>query len=162
MRTRFVIVMAIAATPFLTSCNDTSEPVDVPAAGAGSTTITTEPDTAAPSSSTTTTRPAPTTEATSATAAPTTTTTPQPVTTPERTVELLRRGDEGPRVALIQLKLAALGYLPAGSDSGVFDAATSRAVLAFQGDYGLIVDGLVGPQTERAISAAAESINPEG
>ena len=41
------------------------------------------------------------------------------------------------------------------------DAATRSAVLAFQGDYGLVVDGIIGPETERAISAAAESINPE-
>ena len=37
-------------------------------------------------------------------------------------------------------------------------AATNRAVLAFQGDYGLIVDGVVGPDTTRSLRAAAASI----
>jgi N-acetylmuramoyl-L-alanine amidase len=84
-----------------------------------------------------------------------------PTTTPVRDPEFLRQGDEGSRVGLIQFKLVALGYLPPGADSGIFDSATNSAVLAFQGDYGLIVDGVIGPETERAISAAAESINPE-
>jgi len=75
---------------------------------------------------------------------------------------LIRQGDEGPRVELVQLKLIALGYLPEGSATGVFGGATNSAVLTFQSEYGLVVDGLVGPETERAISAAAESINPEG
>ena len=86
---------------------------------------------------------------------------PVPETTEGQNPDFLRQGDEGPRVGLIQFKLVALGYLPAGGDTGVFDGATNSAVLSFQGEYGLIVDGIIGPETERAISAAAESINPE-
>ena len=84
-----------------------------------------------------------------------------PATTEGRNPDFLRQGDEGSRIGLIQFKLVALGYLPEGGDTAVFDGATNSAVLAFQGDYGLIVDGIIGPETERAISAAAESINPE-
>jgi peptidoglycan hydrolase-like protein with peptidoglycan-binding domain len=84
-----------------------------------------------------------------------------PETTSARDPDFMRQGDEGPRIGLIQFKLVALGYLPPGGDTGVFDSATNSAVLEFQGDYGLIVDGIIGPETERAISAAAESINPE-
>jgi peptidoglycan hydrolase-like protein with peptidoglycan-binding domain len=86
---------------------------------------------------------------------------PAPETTAGRNPDFLRQGDEGPRIGLIQFKLVALGYLPTGGDTDVFDGATNSAVLSFQGDYGLIVDGIIGPETERAISAAAESINPE-
>ena len=86
---------------------------------------------------------------------------PAPDTTEVQNPDFLRQGDEGPRVGLIQFKLVVLGYLPTGGDTAVFDAATNSAVLSFQGDYGLIVDGIIGPETERAISAAAESINPE-
>ncbi|WP_423982395.1 peptidoglycan-binding domain-containing protein [Ilumatobacter sp.] len=84
------------------------------------------------------------------------------MTTAERTVKLLRQGDEGPEVGVMQLKLIVLGYLPTGSDTGVFDGATNSAVLSFQSEYGLVVDGLVGPETERSISAAANSINADG
>ena len=86
---------------------------------------------------------------------------PAPETTEGRNPDFLRQGDEGSRIGLIQFKLVALGYLPAGGDTAVVDGTTNSAVLAFQGDYGLIVDGIIGPETERAISAAAESINPE-
>ena len=95
------------------------------------------------------------------TAPPAPSTEPAPATTVGSDPEFLRLGDEGPRIGLIQFKLVVLGYLPPGGDTAVFDAATNSAVLEFQGDYGLIVDGVIGPETDRAITAAAESINPE-
>lgn len=58
----------------------------------------------------------------------------------------------------MQELLARTGYLGPGYVDGVFDRATNRAVLAFQGDYGLIVDGVVGPETRRSLRAAAASI----
>jgi hypothetical protein len=72
-------------------------------------------------------------------------------------VILFRQGDEDPRIARVQEKLIRLDYLPAGSATGTFDRATNGAILRFQGDYGLVVDGLLGPQTETAINAAAAS-----
>ena len=159
------------------SCTGGSDTVEVPGAGtigaateqpADTTTSSTEPPVATelPTPTpvpTTTTAPPPAAEAAPPVdaAPPEPEPTPAPETTAGRNPDFLRQGDEGSRIGLIQFKLVALGYLPAGGDTAVFDGATNSAVLAFQGDYGLIVDGIIGPETERAISAAAESINPE-
>lgn len=64
-----------------------------------------------------------------------------------------RRGDRGPAVAEIRAKLAALDLLPSeGSD--VFDECCDRAVRGFQQRRGLRADGLVGPDTYRALDEA--------
>lgn len=173
----------IASTALLVltgaACTGGSDGVEVP--GAATTVVVTAPPTAtaaptspqpvvselptptpAPTTSEVpTTAAVPTTAVAPSTAAPPPTEATPPATTEARDPDFLRPGDEGPRIGLIQFKLVALGYLPPGGDTGIFDAATSSAVLAFQGDYGLVVDGIIGPETERAISAAAESINPE-
>ena len=137
---------------------DTELPTPTPAPQA------TDPPTAEPGTPSPATDPPPATDTTSGTS-PETSPDTSPDTSPEITSgqnpDFLRQGDEGPRIGLIQFKLVVLDYLPAGGDTGVFDSATNSAILAFQGDYGLIVDGIIGPETERAISAAAESINPE-
>lgn len=112
--------------------------------------------TSAPSPSTT--QVPATSEAPATTAAPATTDAP---TTTESNVVYYRSGDEGPEVAVLQLKLETVGFLASGYTVGVFDSATNGAVLEFQGQYGLIVDGIVGPETERALTAAAVSVNPE-
>ncbi len=108
---------------------------------------------------------APTTPATTAapTAPPTTPapTAPPPTTDPPREVEYLRQGDEGPRIATMQRELIALDLLPPGADTGVFDAATNSALLSFQGQWGLLVDGVFGPETDRALTAAAQSVARE-
>ncbi|WP_040492642.1 peptidoglycan-binding domain-containing protein [Ilumatobacter nonamiensis] len=161
-RSRLASAAIVVTSLLAVSCSDGSEGVAVPGAAVTDTTPTTREPPTAPSSTTTTTTTTSTTVAPSTTAAPTTSLAPSAPTTAERSVTLIRQGDEGPRVELVQLKLIALGYLPAGSATGVFDGATNSAVLRFQGEYGLVVDGLVGPQTERSISAAAESVNPEG
>lgn len=62
-----------------------------------------------------------------------------------------RQGDTGPVVAEIRAKLAALQLAPPGDS---FDAATDRAVRAFQQQRGLRVDGIVGPLTYRALNEA--------
>jgi hypothetical protein len=167
--TRIAAIAMLALALAGAACTGNSDAVDTPGAPStlpnGEQPTTVPPPTAAP---TTLPPPTPTTTTTTTTVAPTTTEAPTVTTSPATTAtaaapnpEFLRQGDEGPRVGLIQFKLVALGYLPTGGDTGVFDAATNSAVLAFQGDYGLIVDGIIGPETERAISAAAESINPE-
>ena len=60
---------------------------------------------------------------------------------------LLRSGDSGSGVAFVQQALASLGHY-AGEDHGAFDAATERAVMAFQASAGLSADGAVGPITQ--------------
>lgn len=160
---RALVIVLTVLSPLAIACSGSSDGVAVPGGSAPGDTIQSELS----ANTTTTTEPATssTAEVTTTgvtTTLATTTSEPAPVTTAERTVTLLRRGDEGPRVELVQLKLIALGYLPVGSDTGVFDDATNSAVLTFQSEYGLVVDGLIGPETERSISAAAESVNPEG
>jgi peptidoglycan hydrolase-like protein with peptidoglycan-binding domain len=60
---------------------------------------------------------------------------------------LLAKGSAGPQVAAVQ---RALG-LPAGAVTGRFDTRTEREVRAFQTRHGLLVDGIVGPQTRAAL-----------
>jgi N-acetylmuramoyl-L-alanine amidase len=69
-------------------------------------------------------------------------------------VQLLRRGDTGPAVAEIQAALAGLGLLHGPPPHAEYDEATEQAVRVFQQRRGLSVDGLVGPETYRAINAA--------
>jgi peptidoglycan hydrolase-like protein with peptidoglycan-binding domain len=68
---------------------------------------------------------------------------------------LLRRGSTGSEVERLQRDLARLGYTigSAGVD-GVFGNDTEAAVLKFQQDHNLVADGVVGPQTGRALEAA--------
>jgi N-acetylmuramoyl-L-alanine amidase len=80
-------------------------------------------------------------------------------------MQLFRRGDRGPAVAEIRTKLVRLGRLEPGgpareSESQVahadatFDEVTDRAVRGFQQERGLRVDGVVGPETYRALDEA--------
>lgn len=73
-------------------------------------------------------------------------------------MELIRRGSTGPIVAEIRSKLGALGFLgdPSATehDDAVFDDACDRAVRGFQQERGLRVDGIVGPETYRALDEA--------
>src|SRR4051812_33658519 len=73
---------------------------------------------------------------------------------------LFREGDVDPAVRDIRDRLAATGDLPAeaGPQSpealDVFDHQLRDAVRAFQQRRGLLVDGIVGPQTYRAMDGA--------
>ncbi len=76
-------------------------------------------------------------------------------------VALYRLGDQGAAVASIRSLLQATGDLaPSGTTevvgelADVFDADLARAVRAFQQRRGLIVDGVVGPQTFNALDGA--------
>lgn len=65
---------------------------------------------------------------------------------------MLQRGDSGSDVRQVQVDLQNLGYdLKA---DGVFGPITEARVRSFQGDHGLTVDGIVGPQTHGALSVA--------
>ncbi len=72
---------------------------------------------------------------------------------------MLRRGDRDAGVGTLRASLTSLGLLPDTSedptvDPLLFDAAVDAAVRAFQQQRGLIVDGVVGPTTERELVAA--------
>lgn len=60
----------------------------------------------------------------------------------------LRMGDRGERVKQLQRDLMRLGYpLERYGADGIFGEETRNAVIQFQKDHGLLVDGIVGPQT---------------
>ena len=68
---------------------------------------------------------------------------------------LLRRGDAGAAVRAVRERLVATGDLPTtAADDDAFDATVERAVRAFQQRRGMLVDGIVGPQTYRALDGA--------
>lgn len=73
-------------------------------------------------------------------------------------MRLIRRGDRGPAVAEVRALLHALGLLPDVSGDDItevsYDAATERAVRAFQQQRGLASDGIVGVETYRALEEA--------
>ena len=74
-------------------------------------------------------------------------------------MQLYRRGHRGPAVAQVRAALATLALLPDADaatafGNAVFDDACDRAVRAFQQRRGLSVDGIVGPETFRALEEA--------
>jgi Putative peptidoglycan binding domain len=79
-----------------------------------------------------------------------TTTTPSTPTLPEGVV--LRRGARGAEVRQVQEALVALGY--STTIDGRFGPATAQVVKSFQTSSGLTDDGIVGPATLSALSAA--------
>ena len=62
-------------------------------------------------------------------------------------VQPLGPGAAGAGVSSLQRRLAALGYLPPGYRTGVYDDRTTQAVIAFQGWTGLSRDGVAGSST---------------
>jgi len=67
-------------------------------------------------------------------------------------------GSSGADVAALTDRLAALGYLPAGTRSSTFTEATAHAVTAFQKWEGIGRDGRVGPQTYAALRTAVRPL----
>ena len=70
--------------------------------------------------------------------------------------ETLEFGSEGDAVRKLQNRLSALGYKPGYTD-GKFGASTEAAVMAFQANNGLTVDGKAGPATQRALYGTSSS-----
>jgi len=68
---------------------------------------------------------------------------------------VLRRGDDGDGVAQLQQALLDEGFDP-GPVDGVFEDGTEQAVLDFQADRELDVDGVVGPATWDALGVVAD------
>ena len=69
---------------------------------------------------------------------------------PAAHADSLRRGSEGDLVITLQKKLKNWGYY-FGSVDGIFGSQTEEAVRYFQRKNGLAVDGVVGPDTARAL-----------
>ena len=87
--------------------------------------------------------------------------TPAPTPTPTPTFNLLRKGDEGSAVKELQENLLKLGYsLPQWGADGDFGTETLNAVLKFQRDHDLEIDGIVGPATQAAIKTALAKLTP--
>ena len=67
-------------------------------------------------------------------------------------VKVLREGDHGAEVELMQARLHALGYMRKGEIDGDFGKITKGAVLCFQLENGLDPDGVCGPATQAALA----------
>lgn len=67
---------------------------------------------------------------------------------PEIPERVIKEGDKGADVELMQARLAALGFLRKNEIDGDFGLITLGAVCAFQLKNGLDVDGIVGPATK--------------
>lgn len=65
---------------------------------------------------------------------------------------ILRRGMQGPDIRQVQEQLNILGADPRLAEDGIFGPLTEAAVMAFQQQRGLNVDGVVGPLTWDALS----------
>jgi peptidoglycan hydrolase-like protein with peptidoglycan-binding domain len=79
---------------------------------------------------------------------------PLAVAAPSAEAAALSTGSRGAAVVAVNVRLAALGYLPRGSVTAVFTDATFHAVTAFQKYEGLTRDGVVGRRTQAALREA--------
>jgi len=68
---------------------------------------------------------------------------------------ILKSGSRGLPVRRAQKRMSLAGYDTGGVD-GVYGSKTVSAVKKLQGDYGLTVDGVVGPQTWAKIDALGD------
>lgn len=64
----------------------------------------------------------------------------------------IKKGDKGADVELMQARLHALGYLRKDEIDGDFGKITLGALLAFQFENKLEVDGICGPSTQAALA----------
>ena len=79
-----------------------------------------------------------------------------PTATPQGSLKL---GSQGEDVRTVQRKLKELGFYK-GSVDGDFGEGTETAVKAFQKQYGLTVDGKVGPNTLAKLVSARQTAKP--
>ena len=69
---------------------------------------------------------------------------------------LLKVGSTGTEVSMLQSELQSLKY-DVGPLDGIYGSKTKAAVLEFQRDKHLLVDGIVGPQTQEALNQVYNS-----
>lgn len=74
---------------------------------------------------------------------------------------MLRKDSTGTDVRLLQERLLVLHFDP-GTYDGVFNGRTDQAVRQFQLSRDLAVDGIVGPQTEKALIEALRGVHLQG
>lgn len=67
----------------------------------------------------------------------------------------LKLGSSGPEVVKLQQALRQQGYFTYHSNTGYYGTITRDAVLRLQRDWGLMVDGIAGPQTQKALYGAS-------
>ena len=71
---------------------------------------------------------------------------------------ILKVGSTGSEISMLQTKLKTLNY-DVGPIDGIYGSKTKTAVQGFQFDNHLLVDGIVGPQTQEALNNA--NISPQ-
>jgi len=98
--------------------------------------------------------PPPTTTVSTTTVAQTTPA-PAPKPVPAPTTPL-KPGDTGPQVKVLQKALASLGY-SVGKIDGDYGPSTQAAVEKFQTSAGIKADGIVGPETLKALETALKN-----
>lgn len=69
-------------------------------------------------------------------------------------VQVLKQGDIGRPVAVLQSQLKNAGYYQSSVD-GIYGSGTASAVKSFQQAAGLVVDGIAGPNTREALDQRA-------
>jgi len=75
--------------------------------------------------------------------------------------DILEVGDHGELVKAYQQRLIDLGYTDSRPDRA-YGSRTRAAVLAFQAENGLVVDGKIGPQTRAALNSPDAKPKPLG
>jgi hypothetical protein len=76
-------------------------------------------------------------------------------------IDTVRRGSHGPAVRRLQEFLDHIGeHYDTGSNDGIFGPDTELAVTRFQVDHKLVVDGICGPQTWRAVLSTVDHATP--
>ena len=82
--------------------------------------------------------------------------------TGEETMRTLKKGCKGEDVRELQQKLLDRGYrLPKYGADGDYGSETQAAVKAFQKDWGLKVDGIAGPETQKMLDSTPEKQEPK-
>ena len=71
---------------------------------------------------------------------------------------IIKVGSHGTQVADLQTCMNALGY-STGMVDGKFGPMTKAGVMAFQASKGLVVDGIIGPQTGPVFTAACATVD---
>lgn len=69
----------------------------------------------------------------------------------------MRQGNSGEKVRQLQEKLVYLGLMPEGSADGVYGAATTNAITAFQQANGLKTLGIANIETQKALNKAYQA-----